>query len=96
MFRLLFRLLYALTTFIETLVIFRIILKVINANTQNNIVSWIINTTDMLVSPFKDVVSEKMLIDKFELELTSIVALIFYAIAAFLFSELAKSFSHSE
>jgi uncharacterized protein YggT (Ycf19 family) len=96
MFKLLFRLLYALTTFVETLVIFRIILKVINANTQNNIVSWIMNTTDILVSPFKDIVSEKMLIDKFELELTSIVALLFYAIVAFLFSELAKSFSHSE
>lgn len=96
MFRFIFRILYALTTLIETVIVFRIVLKVINANMDNNIVTWIMKTSDLLIYPFKDVVAQRVLIDKFDLELTPLVALLFYAIIAFVLSELSKSFNRSE
>ena len=96
MFKLLFRLLYAITTFAETVIIFRIILKIINADGTNTLVSWVYNLSDYLISPFEGVVAQRMLIDKFQIELTPIIALIFYIIVAFVFSELGRSFKRTE
>lgn len=96
MLRLIFRLLYALTTFAETLIIFRIVLQIIGADITNTLVSWVFSLSGQLISPFEGVVAERMLIDRFQLELTPIIALVFYIILAFIFSELAKTFSQSE
>lgn len=89
---LIFRILYTLTTFLQTLLVFRIILKIINADSSNNIVSWIYNMTDTFIEPFKGIVADEMLIDRFALELTPIIALVFYAILGFVFIELSKAF----
>lgn len=95
MLSLIFKILYTLTTFVQTLIIFRIVLKVINANETNNIVSWIYNLTDTFLQPFKGIVAQEMLIDRFRLELTPIVALIFFSILGFALSELSKSFKEA-
>jgi len=92
MLSLIFRILYTLTIFLQTLIVFRIILKVINADATNSIVSWIYNMTESFIEPFKGIVAEEMLIDRFSLELTPIVALVFYAILGFVFAELSKAF----
>ena len=92
MLSLIFRILYTLTIFLQTLIVFRIILKVINADATNSIVSWIYNMTESFIGPFKGIVAEEMLIDRFSLELTPIVALVFYAILGFVFAELSKAF----
>ncbi len=92
MLSLIFRILYTASTFIQTLLIFRIILKVINADVTNNLVSWVYNLTDTFIQPFYGIVAEEMMIDKFTIELTPIIALIFFAILSFVFAELSKSF----
>ncbi|PKN02792.1 hypothetical protein CVU76_02060 [Candidatus Dojkabacteria bacterium HGW-Dojkabacteria-1] len=92
MISLIFRILYTLTTFLQTLIVFRIILKVINADSTNSIVSWIYNMTETFIEPFKGIVADEMLIDRFTLELTPIIALLFYAILGFVFVELSKAF----
>lgn len=92
MLSLIFKILYTLTTFVQTLIIFRIVLKVINANPTNNIVSWVYNLTDTFLQPFKGIVAQEMLIDRFRLELTPIVALVFFSILGFALSELSKAF----
>jgi len=92
MLSLIFRILYTLTTFLQTLIVFRIILKIINADPTNNIVSWIYNITETFIEPFKGIIAEEMLIDRFILELTPILALLFYAILGFVFVELSKAF----
>lgn len=87
------RLVYTATMLIEALVIARIVLSVINANTQNTLVGWILNTSDIFVNPFNGVTINSIQIDNFTLSLTPVVALVFYMIAAFVLSELLKAFS---
>lgn len=91
-----FKILYVLVTFVETLVIFRIVLKIINADVNNSIVSWVYNLSDQLIKPFEGILSESISIDRFTIELTPIVALLFYAIIGFVLSELSKAFRQAD
>ncbi|HBB64894.1 MAG: hypothetical protein UR34_C0005G0019 [candidate division WS6 bacterium GW2011_GWC1_33_20] len=91
-----FKILYVLVTFVETLVIFRIVLKIINADVNNSIVSWVYNLSDQLIKPFEGILSESISIDRFTIELTPIVALLFYAIIGFVLSELSKAFKQAD
>jgi len=93
MLKLIFRLTYTATLFIEALIITRIVLVIINANTSNPFAGWVKNTSEMFISPFAGIVADNLQIDNFVLPLTPIIALIFYIIAAFILSELLKSFS---
>jgi uncharacterized protein YggT (Ycf19 family) len=87
-----FKILYTITTFIQTLIVFRIILKIINANPDNSIVSWVYNLSQTFIDPFNGIVAQQMSIDRFIIELTPIIALVFFSIFGFVFSELSKSF----
>ena len=91
-----FKILYVLVTFVATLVIFRIVLKIINADVNNSIVSWVYNLSDQLIKPFEGILSESISIDRFTIELTPIVALLFYAIIGFVLSELSKAFKQAD
>jgi uncharacterized protein YggT (Ycf19 family) len=90
--QLIFRILYTIVTFIQTLLVFRIILRVIGADDTNVFVSWVYNLTETFIDPFRGIVAEEMMIDRFTLELTPVIALVFYAILGFVFAELSKSF----
>lgn len=92
----LFKILYILTTFIETILGLRILLKIVNANTQHQFVSWILNTSDIFISPFKGILSNEICLDTYCIELTPIVALSFFLIVGFVFSEIAKSSTGTE
>ncbi|MBU1120074.1 YggT family protein [Patescibacteria group bacterium] len=93
MFKLLIRLVYTATTLIEALIMARIILSIINANVQNTVVGWIMNTSDIFVKPFEGITTNAIQIDRFTLSLTPLIALVFFMIAAFILSELLRSFS---
>ncbi len=93
MLKLLIRLTYTATVLIEALIVTRVILSVIKANVENTIVSWIMNTSDIFVKPFEGITTNTIQIDKFTLSLTPLVALVFFMIAAFILSELLRSFS---
>lgn len=93
MLKLLIRLTYTATVLVEALIVTRVILSVIKANMQNTIVSWIMNTSDIFVKPFEGITTNTIQIDKFTLSLTPLVALVFFMIAAFILSELLRSFS---
>jgi hypothetical protein len=93
MLKLIIRLAYFGVIFIEGLIITRIVLLVINANLENSIANWVFNTSGMFVKPFEGIVTSSLQINSFTLELTPLVALLFYIIIAFILSELLKSFS---
>lgn len=93
MLKLIIRLAYIATMFIEALIIGRIVLIVIDANTQNNLAGWIMNTSSLVIDPFNGIVTNTLKINNFELPATPLVALIFFIIAGFILSELLKSFS---
>jgi hypothetical protein len=93
MLKLIIRLAYFGVIFIEGLIITRIVLLAINANLENNIANWVVNTSGIFVNPFEGIVTSSLQISNFTLELTPFVALLFYIIIAFVLSELLKSFS---
>lgn len=93
MLKLLIRLTYTATMLVEALILTRVVLSVIKANVGNTIVSWIMNTSDIFVKPFEGITTNTIQIDKFTLSLTPLVALVFFMIAAFILSELLRSFS---
>lgn len=93
MIKFILRLLYILVLFIEGLIITRVILLLINANTGNTFVSWVLNVSSFFIAPFQGVVSSQVVINKFELPVNSLIALFFYIIAGFIVSELLSSFS---
>lgn len=93
MLKLIFRLAYTAILFIEALIITRIVLVIINANTNNLFAGWVKNASEMFISPFAGITANNLQIDNFALPLTPIIALVFYIIAAFILSELLKSFS---
>lgn len=78
---------------IEALIMVRIVLSIINANVQNTVVGWIMNTSDLFVKPFEGITTNTIQIDRFTLSVTPLIALVFFMIAAFVLSELLKSFS---
>jgi uncharacterized protein YggT (Ycf19 family) len=78
---------------IEALVLGRIVVDVINANPENTIVSWINTMSDIFIKPFEGITSSTLQIDRFEIYLTPIIALLFFMIAAFILSELLKAFN---
>ncbi len=93
MLKLIIRLAYFGIIFVEGLIITRIVLLVINANLENNLANWVFNTSTTFVKPFEGIVTSSLQINNFTLELTPLVALLFYIIIAFVLSELLKSFS---
>lgn len=93
MLKLIIRLAYIATMFVEALVITRIILLLINANTSNSFANWVLSMSDMFVQPFDGIVASNLQINSLVIPLTPVVALLFYIVAAFVLSELLKSFS---
>ncbi len=93
MLKLIIRLAYIATMFVEALVITRIILLLINANTSNTFANWVLSMSDMFVQPFDGIVASNLQINSLVIPLTPVVALLFYIVAAFVLSELLKSFS---
>lgn len=92
----LFKLLYILVSFGETIIIFRIILSLVRANQTHIFVSWVYNISDALILPFQGIVPKEIYLDRFRVELTPIIVLIFLAILGFIFSELSKSIKKTD
>ncbi|WP_257349638.1 YggT family protein [Pseudalkalibacillus decolorationis] len=68
---------------IEALILLRIILKLFGANPYTPFVQWIYNFTMPLLSPFRNIFPSPIFMDRYELELTSIFALIVYGILSY-------------
>lgn len=94
--RFIFKLLYIVITFAETVIIFRIVMSLIGANQANSFVNWVYSMSDVLISPFRGIVADEVYIDKLRIELTPIVSLVFYAIIAFILSELSKTLKKTD
>ena len=93
MLKLILRLTYILITFVEGLIVTRIILIIINANSDNTFVNWVLNISSVFISPFEGVVTSNLSINNFQVPVNALIALLFYIIAGFIVSELLSSFS---
>ena len=55
--------------------------------------NWVLNMSDIFIQPFDGIVASNLQINNLVIPLTPVVALLFYIVAAFILSELLKSFS---
>lgn len=92
MLRLLLKLAYTATTLIETLIIIRVLLSLFAKNSTHRFVEWVNTVSTIFISPFEGIAPSTLVVDKIEIALTPIIALVFYAIVAFVLSELLKAF----
>ena len=92
MLRLLLKLVYTANTLVEALIIIRILLSVFASNSTHSFVQWVNTFSDIFVTPFEGIAPSTLVIDKAEIALTPIIALVFYAIIGFVLSELIKAF----
>lgn len=93
MLKLIIRFAYFAVILVEAMILTRVVLLVINANTSNAFASWVLGASSMFVDPFDGIVNSSLQINNFTFPLTPLVALLFYIILGFVFSELLKSFS---
>lgn len=93
MLRLLLKLVYTANTLVEALIIVRVFLSIFAKSSTHSFVEWVNSISEIFISPFKDIVPSVLVIDNFEITITPVIALFFYAIAGFVLSELIKAFS---
>ena len=93
MIKFIIRLAYTAVMLIEALIVGRIVTDFVKANPENTIVSWIKTMSDIFIKPFDGITSSILRVDRFEIYLTPIIALLFFMIAAFILSELLRSFN---
>ncbi len=95
MFRLVARIIYTVLLLIEALVSIRFVLILVNANKNNEIVNLVMKNSEYFIQPFKGIVDDILIFGSLRFELTSIIALVFYMILAFVAVEMIKAFSNS-
>ncbi len=66
-------------------------MSIIGADQTHTFVSWVYSISDILITPFKGITVEQIYLDKIKIEVTPIIALIFFSIVGFILSELSKS-----
>lgn len=93
MLSLLFKLLYAADLLVEASIVMRIILTIVKANDANTFVKWIYDMSSIFLTPFEGIIAQSIKIDNFTMDLTPLIALVFYIVIAFVLSELIKAFS---
>jgi uncharacterized protein YggT (Ycf19 family) len=77
---------------IETVIILRILISIFAANSTHTFIEWINTISSTAISPFEGIVPSVLVIDNFEIAITPVIALLVYAIAGFILSELIKAF----
>lgn len=73
---------------IELIIALRIVLKLFGANTTTPFVQWINDVSGSLVYPFQGIFPSPVLSGGFVLEVSSIIALLVYAIIGYIIGEL--------
>ena len=68
--------------FVEAILGLRLLLRLFGANSNNDIVSWIYDTSASILQPFENVFPTVRLEDGYVLELSTLFAMLMYAVAA--------------
>ncbi len=71
-------------------------MSLIGADQSHNFVNWVYSISDIVISPFEGMTAKEIYLNKFRIELTPIIALVFFSITGFILSELSKSINKTE
>lgn len=77
------QLIWLLAAILIALIAFRVLLKLLNANPNNDFASFVYNVTEVFLTPFVGLTSNPGTDSGVVLEVTSIIAMLVYALATF-------------
>jgi hypothetical protein len=78
------KLIYVFCALVELFLGLRFILKLFGANSGNDFVNWIYETSNVLLAPFRGIFPTQVFKSTFVLELSTVFAMIIYAIVVML------------
>jgi hypothetical protein len=78
------KLIYVFFGLVELFLGLRLILKLFGANASNDFVNWVYETSNVLLDPFRGIFPTQVFKSTFVLELSTIFAMIIYAIIVML------------
>lgn len=81
--------------FIELLLVIRFFLRLFGASTAAPFVRWIIETSNPLISPFRGMFPDSVLSGGFVIEINVLIAILIYALAAYLIEEFLAFLTYS-
>ena len=76
------RVIYAVFALVQLVLGLRLILKLFGANAENGFVAWVYETSGAILDPFRGIFPTTVFESTFVLELSTIFAMIMYAIIA--------------
>ncbi len=72
---------------VEFIIALRILLKLLGANPSTPFVNWVNEVSNSLIYPFQGIFPSPVLTGGFVLEMSSVIALLVYAIIAYIITE---------
>ncbi len=94
MLKLLAKIAYTVVVLAQLLVSLRLVLKFVDADPDNTFSNWIFINSEPVIEPFKGLVHEFYKIGGFNVELTSLVAIVCLGLISYILSQMVKTFSN--
>ncbi len=92
MLKLLAKIAYTVVLLAQLLVSLRFVLKFVDADPENAFSRRVFESSKPIVEPFKGLVQEYYQIGNFDVELTSLIAIICLGLVAYAFKQMVKTF----
>lgn len=64
----------------ESLLVLRFVFRLFAANSGAPFSSWLYSTTDVIISPFRNIFTSPVIDGKFEFDITALIAIVLYAL----------------
>lgn len=94
MLKLIAKIAYTIVILAQLLVSLRLVLIFVDASPDNAFSSWIFENSEPIIRPFHGLVQENYEIGGFNIELTSLVAIICLGLISYILSQMVKTFSN--
>lgn len=94
MLKLLAKIAYTIVILAQLLVALRLVLKFVDADPENAVAKWIFENSEQIIAPFRGLVQESYTVGGFNVELTSLVAIVCFGIISYILSQMVKTFSN--
>ncbi len=92
MLKLLAKIAYTVVLLAQLLVSLRFVLKFVSADPKNAFSKWIFENSEPIVEPFKGLVQEYYKVGGFDIELTSLVAIVCLGLITYALKQMVKTF----
>ncbi|WKZ30003.1 MAG: YggT family protein [Candidatus Dojkabacteria bacterium] len=86
-----FQILYVIVIILESLLSIRFVLKLLGANANVGIISWLYNLTETILSPLRGVIMDEVTLWGITIELTTLLVIFILTLIAYALFEIIKA-----